>query len=143
MLGTSRQWLYAAIAAISVAAPAQVRAEVLYFGAILEPEHEVPPVNSAGGGHAHFTFDTVTKVLTWNITYSMLSGPATAAHIHGPADEGQNAPVVIPFPTAGSPITGSITLTDAQAAQLRAEKWYVNIHTAAHPNGEIRGGIEN
>jgi len=40
-----------------------------------------------------------------------------------------------------SPITGSASVTDAQAADLRAGKWYVNVHTAANPGGEIRGQV--
>ena len=38
-------------------------------------------------------------------------------------------------------ITGSATLTDVQAADLMAGKWYFNLHTAAHPGGEIRGQV--
>jgi hypothetical protein len=49
------------------------------------------------------------------------------------------APVVV---TAGSaPITGVITLTDAQVNDLKAGRWYFNIHTAAHKGGEIRGQL--
>ncbi|TGV77116.1 CHRD domain-containing protein, partial [Mesorhizobium sp. M00.F.Ca.ET.158.01.1.1] len=69
--------------------------------------------------------------------------PAVAAHIHGPAAMGENADPVIPFKgKLKSPIKGSATLTDAQAADLEAGKYYVNVHTAAHKDGEIRGQIE-
>lgn len=119
-------------------------AEVLRFDSALEPENVVPPVQSPGGGVATFTLDTATKVFTWTVAYAALTGTVTAAHIHGPAEEGKNAGVVIPFTgVASSPITGSTTLTEAQIADLRAGKWYVNIHTAANPNGEIRGMIED
>ncbi|RUV98801.1 CHRD domain-containing protein, partial [Mesorhizobium sp. M1A.F.Ca.IN.020.03.1.1] len=91
---------------------------------------------------ATFTFDTAKKKLSWNVKYSGLSGPATAAHIHGPAASGENAPPVIPFKKLKSPIKGSATLTDAQAADLEAGKYYVNVHTKANPDGEIRGQIE-
>jgi hypothetical protein len=64
-----------------------------------------------------------------------------AAHIHGPAEPGANAPPVVPFANAASPITGTATLTDVQAADLAAGKWYVNVHTAANRGGEIRGQI--
>jgi hypothetical protein len=80
--------------------------------------------------------------LTWSVEYSGLSGPATAAHIHGPADPGADAGVVVPFNgNLASPIKGSATLTDTQIAQLEAGKWYVNIHTAANKGGEIRGQL--
>ena len=71
-----------------------------------------------------------------------LSGPATAAHFHGPAETGKNAGVAVAIPNAtSSPVEGSATLTDAQAADLIAGKYYVNIHTAANPGGEIRGQV--
>ncbi|KIZ36603.1 MULTISPECIES: CHRD domain-containing protein [Rhodopseudomonas] len=103
---------------------------------------EVPPNNSTGKGTAKVDYDTASKKLSWTITYSGLTGPATAAHFHGPAEPGKNAGVVIPIPNiAKSPAEGSATLTDAQAADLMAGKYYVNIHTAANKGGEIRGQV--
>jgi len=96
---------------------------------------------SSGKGAGTFKYDPGTHVLTYNVTYEGLSGPAVAAHIHGPAGPGENAPPVVPFASAVSPITGTATLTDAQAADLAAGKWYVNVHTAANKGGEIRGQI--
>jgi hypothetical protein len=98
-------------------------------------------ITSSGKGMGTFTYDPATHTLTYNVTYEGLSGPAVAAHIHGPADPGANAPPVVPFPNAASPITGTATLTDAQAAELAAGKYYVNVHTAANKGGEIRGQI--
>jgi hypothetical protein len=98
-------------------------------------------ITSAGKGAGAFTYDAATHTLSYNVTYSGLSGPAMAAHIHGPAEVGANAPPVVPFPSAASPITGTATLTDAQAADLAAGKYYVNVHTAANKGGEIRGQI--
>jgi hypothetical protein len=98
-------------------------------------------ITSSGKGAGTFTYDPATHTLTYNVTYEGLTGPAAAAHIHGPADPGGNAPPVVPFASAASPITGTATLTDAQAADLAAGKWYVNVHTAANRGGEIRGQI--
>ena len=101
---------------------------------------EVPPVATGGTGTADTTFDKSTNVLTWTVTYSGLSGPVTAGHLHGPAMPGANAGVVVPFTgDLSSPIRGKATLTAAQAADLTAGRWYVNLHTAKHPVGEIRG----
>jgi len=101
-----------------------------------------PGIPSAGKGAATATLDTATKTLTWDVEYSGLSGPATAAHIHGPADPGKDAGVVVPFTgSLASPIKGSATLTDAQIGQLESGKWYINIHTAANKGGEIRGQL--
>ncbi len=109
------------------------------FHATLDGKTEVPPKDTKGNGDALATLDRKTKTLTYTVTYSGLTGPATMGHFHGPAAAGANAGVVVPFKTADSPITGSATLTDAQIADLLAGKWYVNIHTAANPAGEIRG----
>ena len=110
--------------------------------ATLDGKAEVPAVTSAGKGTADIDYDAANKKLTWKVTYSGLSGPATAAHFHGPAEPGKNAGVAVAIPNAASsPAEGSATLTDAQAADLLAGKYYVNIHTAANPGGEIRGQV--
>ena len=99
-------------------------------------------VASAGKGTADLDYDPATKKLSWKLTYSGLSGPATMAHFHGPAAPGANAGVAVAIPNAtSSPVEGSATLTDAQAADLMAGKYYINIHTAANPAGEIRGQV--
>ena len=108
----------------------------------LDGKAEVPPNASAGKGTADIDYDPASKKLSWKLTYSGLSGPATAAHFHGPAAAGANAGVAVPIPNAAtSPVQGSATLTDAQAADLVAGRYYINIHTAANPGGEIRGQV--
>ena len=110
--------------------------------ATLDGKAEVPPNASAGKGTADIDYDAATKKLSWKVTYSGLSGPATAAHFHGPAEAGKNAGVAVAIPNAtSSPAEGSATLTDAQTADLMAGKYYVNIHTAANPGGELRGQV--
>jgi hypothetical protein len=110
--------------------------------ATLDGKSETPPNASTGAGTAEIDYDAASKKLTWKLTYSGLSGPATAAHFHGPAEVGKNAGVAVAIPNATtSPNEGSATLTDAQAADLLAGKYYVNVHTAANPGGEIRGQV--
>ncbi len=110
--------------------------------ATLDGKSEVPANTSAGKGTADIDYDAATKKLSWKLTYSGLTGPATAAHFHGPAAAGANAGVKVPITNAGSsPVEGSATLTDEQAADLVAGKYYVNVHTAANPGGEIRGQV--
>src|ERR1700749_1477179 len=123
-------------AAVALAGPAF--AEKLK--ATLDGKTEVPANTSAGTGTADIDYDAASKKLSWKLTYSGLSGPATAAHFHGPAEAGKNSGAAVAIPNAtSSPVEGSATLTDAQAADLLAGKYYVNIHTAANPGGEIRG----
>ncbi|MEO8012853.1 CHRD domain-containing protein [Polaromonas sp.] len=106
----------------------------------LRAANEVPPNASQGSGSVDAVLNKDTNLLRWKVSYTGLSGPATAAHFHGPAAAGANAGVVLPWPSpVASPMEGSATLTPAQAAELMAGRWYANIHTAANPGGEIRG----
>ena len=108
----------------------------------LDSKSEVPPNTSAGTGTADVDYDAASKKLTWKLTYSGLSGPATGAHFHGPAEAGKTAGVKVAIPNAtSSPAEGSAILTDEQAADLTAGKYYINVHTAANPGGEIRGQV--
>ncbi|MBR0815110.1 CHRD domain-containing protein [Bradyrhizobium diazoefficiens] len=125
-------------AAVAFAAPAS--AEKLK--ATLDGKSEVPATTTSATGTADLDYDAASKKLSWTVTYSGLSGPATAAHFHGPAEAGKNAGVAVPIPNAASsPVKGEATLTDAQAADLLGGKLYINIHTAANPGGEIRGQV--
>ena len=123
---------------LAVSVPAS--AEMMKMAAALSGKSEVPANATAGTGRVDVTYDTATKMLSWQGAYTGLTGPATVAHFHGPAEIGANAPVLIPSPAA-TPITGTATITDAQAAELMAGKLYFNVHTAANPGGEIRGQV--
>jgi hypothetical protein len=134
--------LFSSIAAVAMLAASSAIAEQVKMKAELSGAQEVPPTTSQGKGNADITFDTASKQLSWTVNYSGLSGPPTAAHFHGPAEAGKNAGVAVPIPNqATSPVTGSHTLTDAQASDLLAGRYYVNVHTAASPGGEIRGQV--
>jgi hypothetical protein len=117
-------------------------AETIAYKAVLNAQSQPTPNDSKGTGTAEVTYDTSSKTLTWTVTFDGLTGPATAAHFHGPAAPGQNAGVALLIgnnPT--SPAKGTATLTDAQADDLAAGRWYINIHTAANRGGEIRGQV--
>ncbi len=115
------------------------------FKADLKGATEVPPNTTGGTGSVTASYDPSTKMLTWSGTFSGTTGPVTAAHFHGPAEPGKNAGVAIWISTKGapfaSPFKGEATLTDAQAADLMAGQWYVNLHTAVNPGGELRGQL--
>jgi CHRD domain len=119
-----------------------VLADTITLKASLKAADEVPPNPSTATGTLQGTYDTATKQLTYTVNYSGLSGDAVGAHFHGPADPGTNAGIVVPAQAPiTSPIKGTATLTDAQAAELLAGKWYFNVHTAANKGGEIRGWV--
>jgi hypothetical protein len=130
-----------ALALVLSAAPAL--AEVINFSVELSGAAEVPPNDSPATGMLEASLDTDSKVLKYTITYEGLTGPATAAHFHGPADATANAPPVVPIPEdmLASPIEGEATLTDDQIAEVQNHMWYINIHTAQYPDGEIRGQL--
>jgi hypothetical protein len=116
-------------------------AATLQFKADLKGSSEVPPTQTTGTGTVTVMFNPMTKQLTWNGTYSGLTGPATGAHFQGPAEPGKNAGIAVTITPATSPFKGSATLTDAQCVQLMAGRWYVNIYTDAYKGGELRGQI--
>jgi Cu/Zn superoxide dismutase len=151
------RFLTVAVAALALAAADDSSKNK--FGATLKGASETPPVTGNASGTATFTVSGTS--VSYKITAAGLSGNATAAHIHvGPSTVA--GPVVVPFPatsikngTDGSvTISGSFTSADIKPqtnptlktlddllAQMRAGNTYVNIHTAAHPPGEIRGQI--
>jgi CHRD domain len=118
-------------------------AATINYSATLSGAKEVPKTDSKGTGRFEGTFDTTTKALNYTLTFDKLSGPATAAHLHGPTTRTQNAGVLVPLgdKNPSSPITGTATLNDDQVKALQAGKVYVNVHTAQDPGGEIRGQV--
>ena len=147
---TRRQATRISLAALAIAAAVaitgcgmmerQAQSSMVAFTTQLRASNEVPSNASQGTGSVDAVFNKDTNLLRWKANYAGLTGPATAAHFHGPANVGANAGVVVPWPgPIGSPMEGSATLTAAQATDLMAGRWYANIHTAANPGGEVRG----
>jgi hypothetical protein len=118
-------------------------AATVHYTARLSGRAEVPKTDSKGKGKLDASFDTQTKVLNYTLSFDGLTGPATAAHIHGPANRSESAGVVAPLgaKSPASPVSGTVTLTDDQVKMLQSSKLYANVHTAANPGGEIRGQI--
>jgi hypothetical protein len=140
LAGAALMWL-AGCSSLGPSAPAAPRdPNLAAFSSQLIGMNEAPPVPGNATGRIDAVLNKDTRMLRWRLSYTSLSGPATMAHFHGPAAVGVNAPVVLPFPSpVKSPMDGQATLTPAQAADLMAGRWYANVHTAAHPAGEIRG----
>jgi CHRD domain len=128
---------------LSTSKPSQ--AAPMKFKADMNGASEVPPTTTSGKGVVTASYDPATKVLTWEGNFSGLSGPATAAHFHGPAEAGKNAAPAVWISEKGqnlaSPFKGTATLTDAQADDLQKGLWYANVHTDANKGGEIRGQV--
>lgn len=93
------------------------------------------------------TFNSATSVLSFTFRFNGLSAPSSAAHFHGPAAPGTNAPVLIGF--AGFPTgvtsgvySNSYTLTPTQRTYFQSGLLYVNIHNSVFPGGELRGQLK-
>lgn len=125
----------------SGATPPASAAAVTTINLTLSGAQEVPPNGSTATGTGEATIDTVSRQFTAKATTQGLAG--TAAHVHdGPS--GVSGPIVFPMTEnpAGSGVwSTSVQLTDAQMATLNAGRYYINVHSAAFPNGEIRGQI--
>ena len=107
------------------------------FKATLTGASETPANASAATGTALATYNQNTRILLINVTYSGVT--ATAGHVHKGA-VGVAGAIVFPFSSLTSPINYTrIALDATQEADLLANLYYVNIHSAAYPNGEIRG----
>ena len=124
---------------------------------VLNGAQETPPVTTTASGKAVAEYNKDTRILTYTVNWTGLTGPVAAMHIHGVADPGAPAGVVQNIITASGGIrtpsatafgaTGSISATVfvdnlvIREADLLAGKYYFNIHTAQFPAGEIRGQI--
>ncbi|MBI3850251.1 MAG: CHRD domain-containing protein [Verrucomicrobia bacterium] len=122
----------------------EIRGQIvpLHTTVTLNGASEVPPVTTSATGSGSLTF--IGSQLLYDISYSGLAGPATAAHIHGPADTTQSTNVLVPLSTPSGPsgtISGSLSLTPTQLNHLLRGVTYINIHNTNYPGGEIRGQI--
>lgn len=121
----------------------------LEFSANLTTEAEVPAPDLNGAtpsGSATATLNAAEDTLVISGTFEGLTGPAQAAHIHGPAEEGETAGVVFPLDidaAASGELSGTWSdITEDEVQQLRDGLFYVNVHTAANGAGEIRGQLD-
>jgi len=130
------------IAVLSGCASVRPSMTTTIYDATLSGTNQIPSNSSYGKGTIEATWKPSTMTLSYRGTFSGLTGAPTAAHFHGPAMSNENAGVALPV-TVGTPqlgtIQGQAVLTQQQAADLAGGRWYFNIHTAAHPGGEIRG----
>ena len=111
------------------------------FVANLNGAQEVPATNSAGAGSATLVLSPDEKTARVALTFSGISGPQTDAHIHGPAAVGVTAPALFPLPLG--PIDDfQINLAPAQVQDLKAGLFYINVHSATFPGGDIRGQFQ-
>lgn len=120
--------------------PDEYGAGKAYIATLTGAQENPSPVDTDGMGYALLTYNTKTNTLCVALSFSGLSGAATGAHVHGPGDPDENNTVVFGLNTT-PPVNQCGTLTNDQEKALKAGRLYLNVHTAAHPGGEIRGQI--
>lgn len=106
----------------------------------LSGEQEVPPIQGSSSGSGTITINDDGTV-SGSVTASGFS--PTAAHIHlGKA--GSNGQVIVPFTKEGDKFSAPAgsKLTSDQLKAFKAGDLYVNIHSAAHPGGEVRAQLK-
>lgn len=133
------------LALMSVFFATGASAGIISWTASLDGAQEVPASGSSATGSAFGTLDDLSGTLSWNISFSGLSGPAVGLHFHGPAPAGANAGVLINVGDISgltSSSIGSADLSPMQIGYLLDGLMYINVHTAQFPAGEIRGQVE-
>jgi len=165
-----RATILSVLVSVSLLAASAVQAAVIQFTVDLSGDNENPPAATPGNGSAVIDLDTVTRLMTIDVTFADLLGTTTAAHIHCCAAPPTNVMVATQVPNfAGFPLgvssgsylnTFDMTLAssynpafitahggtvdsafaDLLAAMLAGET-YLNIHTTRFPGGEIRGTL--
>ena len=104
----------------------------------LEGDQQVPPVDTAAGGRCFADLSDAADQLVVRCEHTVAG--ATAAHVHQ-APFGQNGPVRFHLGSPASPFTLSTPMTPRDVADLMAGFFYVNVHSEANPDGEVRGQI--
>ena len=131
---------------VAGAAVARTQASEIQLTAAVNAAQEVPPptgdVSAARGVFSATVTRTDTgATVTWQLTFSGLTGPAGAAHIHTGVP-GQAGPVVVPLcGPCESPASGTANVDATVLSALQTGGAYVNVHTAANAPGEIRGQL--
>lgn len=116
------------------------------YSAVLTGAQEAPPNATPALGNGTLILNTAENSVTVSADYFNLSGPPTVAHVHGPADPGASAPPIITLSPLPGTSTGVIApqvqaVTPGEVADIKAGRWYFNIHTMNFGGGEIRGRI--
>lgn len=115
------------------------------FDASLNGAQEVPPVDTAATGSGNFTLDADAGIMVYSVSFSGLSGPVTSAHFHAGA-VGVSGGIIVDLSDefVGDDdgfVQGAAAFSDSEIAQLQAGNVYINLHTEANPDGEIRGQL--
>jgi len=159
-----RSVLVRALLAVAMTALSGAYANAQPFQALFSGLNEVPPILSQAQGTLKMTLNTQAQSLTYTLTFSGFTSPASASHIHFARARDNGAVIVFLCGGGGKPacpslsgtVSGTITAADvlgvpaqgitagdftALTTALVSQAAYANIHTTNFPAGEIRGEI--
>ena len=143
-----RSWTYLLGAVVIAVAASVAKADMIGWQVPIASDQEVAPPTIPGDeptGVGIVWLDTDANALSWTVHYAGLSDDLTLAHFHGPAPAGANAGVQVTIAASPEPkfgtLIGDAILSDDQESDLLDGLWYINLHTALNPGGEIRGQI--
>jgi Ca2+-binding RTX toxin-like protein len=117
--------------------------------AFLTGAQETPPNPSTGRGYGTVTFNAAQDAILVTLEYTGLLGNNTQVHLHGPAPRRVAASPVIDLPVSGTSngsfAVGPFPITPTQRSEIKAGRWYFNVHSTApgSSGGEIRGQVDN
>lgn len=140
-------------AVLTLVPMSRARADILSFQARLQGSKEKIPNSVGATGYAIVELDTTAKTVRYRVVFSGLSRLSSPRRyhdsmlpdimFHGPKLPGTRAPeLIFMIDHPVSPVTGVEHVNDRQIVELKTGQWYVNIHTAKYPAGEIRGWFE-
>jgi hypothetical protein len=111
------------------------------FEVTLSGDQEVPPVTTDAFGTANVTL--IGNIITIDGAWDGFDIAAPGAHVHGPAPAGENAPILFPldYDNEARTFGRTFTLSDEELGFFQDGLLYINLHSEAHPAGEIRGQI--
>jgi hypothetical protein len=121
-------------------------AQVVQLTVPLSGAQEVPPVATPATATGILTVNRATGAISGSVTFSGLTTPLTAGHIHM-APAGVNGAVIVPLLGGVGAVAGTMTvppgavLLPNQLTAFNNDGLYLNLHTSINPNGEIRGQI--
>lgn len=134
-----KPWISLSVSALLLTSlPCSAQVHIFDFG--LDGDQVVPRASTPATGIGHVELNTDTNQLYYLITYENFLGNETAAHLHAPADFGENGPMAAMLPV-GSPMEGTLDISDQLEIEILAGLSYIQVHSDAFPLGEIRGQI--
>jgi hypothetical protein len=128
------------ITALLVASQAEASRTILVRTLPITSSQVVPPSGSGAAGSANVRIDPAAHTLSIEITHNVSN--QASAHLHGPAVRGVNAGIKFTLPL-GSPAFGSFNFAASDCQNIVNGRFYVDVHSASFPNGEIRGQIDS